>query len=432
MKHIGIKLRNFLCPLAMIFIVSIANGQTVGRSHRGTVYGTWSWEDADVRSVFTQISHVSGMDIVLDPNVSGRVSVQLTRKKWNQAFNIVCRMLNLAAVEEKDYIYVLRQEDYQKRQIMRANVALAVEEASPLSREVITLNNTKASEMVGPVRELLSERGKITLVEHNNALIVFDTGQNINQIKQLLKKLDIETRQISISAKIVEVNTSNLHNLGVQWGVFGTVEGQPASAVHLPDKAISEAVERLSWGILSQDRYAVTLEYLFRDNNGEMVAQPSITTLDNKEASIFMGENIPTIVLDEAGNPITRYIPAGTRLTVTPHVTDSNRIMMQIHAQKETPDQSGSIRSQKANTNVVVSDGETVVIAGLTSNQENEEEEGIPLLKDIPVLGNIFKRSNKTATKADLLIFVTPQIIRKGGERGESIHKKDQSLEGDW
>ncbi|MFP4417974.1 MAG: secretin N-terminal domain-containing protein, partial [Chitinispirillaceae bacterium] len=395
----------------------------------GATYGTWSWQEADVRSVFAQISNISGSDIVVDPNVSGKVSVRLSNKQWQQAFNIVCRMLNLAAIEENDYIYVLNQKDFQDRQIERATTAVAVQDASPLVREIISLNNTKASELIDPVRELLSPRGKVTIIDHNNALIVYDTDMNIAQIKGLIDQLDIETKQIAIAAKIVEVNTSKFHNIGIQWGIFGSVENQPASAIHLPGdedgNIISNAIDKLSWGILDQDRYSVTMEYLFRDNDGEIVAQPSITTLDNKEASIFMGENIPTIVLDEAGNSITRYVPAGTKLTVVPHVTDSNRIMMQIQAQKETPDQSGSIRSQKAHTNVVVSDGQTVVIAGLTSTQERKEEEGIPFLKNIPILGHLFKRSNNTDTKADLLIFVTPKIV--GKSRSVAIESADES-----
>jgi type IV pilus assembly protein PilQ len=310
----------------------------------------------------------------------------------------------------------MNEKDYRREQKERLASADLLETVQPLQRRIVEVNNMQAGDMREAVEKLLSERGELTVVSHNNSLIIYDTEKNIRQIRRVITELDVEIPQISIAAKIIEVSSGTLQNLGVQWGFFGQVGDQatPVSAQHLPgENVVSNAIDRLTYGILSSDRFAMTLEYLFQDNKGKVVAQPSITTLDNKRATIFMGSRIPLVTKDEAGNNEIRFEDAGTELTVTPHVTDGRRVMLEINAKKESPDAGGNIQSQNATTNVVVSDGETVVIAGLTSDTESEGEEGIPVLKNIPLIGNLFKRSNKTVNKADLLIFVTPHIIKK-------------------
>ena len=160
------------------------------------------------------------------------------------------------------------------------------------------------------------------------------------------------------------------------------------------------------------------LEFLYGDNKGEIVAQPQITTIDNKEARIFMGQQIPVKYLDEAGNTVVQMINAGTELIVKPHISGEGRILLELSPKKESyvrqSDGTPVINQQSATTSVVVNNGETVVIAGLTSNEFTEVESGIPILKDIPLLGNLFKRSDKNREKKDLIIFVTPFIINHG------------------
>ncbi len=382
------------------------------------VLAEWTYTNADVRSVFKGLSEIGNVDIVLSDNIQGTVTLKVTDKTWKEVFNIVCRLRGLVALKGEGYIYVVTQNQFNERQLREAENNQAVEQLAALKREVIRVNNLTAAEMETSISSLLSQRGKVTVAQHSNSLIVYDTEDNIGQVREMVRKLDIETQQVSISAKIIEVNTSALHNFGVQWGIFGNAkfgdaDGPQVSAEHLPGEIVANALDRLSYGILSQDRLALTLEYLFRESKGEVVAQPSITTLDNKQARIFMGGKIPLLYNDEAGNTLVKYENAGTDLTVTPHVTDLHRIMLTLNAKKESPGEGGEINSQTAQTSVVVNDGETVVIAGLTTNELQEGEEGIPVLKDIPLLGHLFKRSRKTVTKKDLLIFVTPHIVQK-------------------
>jgi type II secretory pathway component GspD/PulD (secretin) len=403
----------FLVAAPLVAKEALTDMSGLGGSNR--VYAQWAWENADVHSIFEHLAKISGVDIVVDPRVDGFLTLKVTNKTWQDVFNIVCRMNKLAAVRGDKYLYVMTEKDYQAERLQRAENAYALANLADLKREVVRLSYVNAEDMAATVQELKSDRGNITPVKHTNSLIIFDTEENVGQIRSLIEKLDIETPQISIAAKIIEVNTNVLQKLGVQWGAFGTAQNHEVSASHTPGGAAEDAIGRLSFGILSSDRFAAALEYLFRDNNGKVVAQPSITTMDNLEATVFMGEQIQNIVRDEADNSITTtYTPVGTRLVVTPHVTEEKRVTMDLYAEKSSVSSgSQNPRTQSAQTNVSVNDGETVVIAGLTSNTETEGEEGVPLLKDIPILGHLFKHSNKTVSNADLLIFVTPRIIGK-------------------
>jgi type II secretory pathway component HofQ len=405
------------CLAFLVFAAARGAMAPVSAAPRNQAISQWSWQEAEIRSVFRQLSEFSGVDIVVDPEVSGAVTLHVTDKTWKQVFSIVCRLRSLASITEDGYIYVLPNDSFRKRRLADATSLQEAEKLNPLKREVVKLRNTTAAEMAKAINDLLSPRGKTTVVEHNNAMIIYDTQGNIAQIKEMIAQLDVETEQISISAKIIEVSSGVVNNLGVRWAVMGEIDGNNASIEHLPGaNVIAGALERVTYGILSPSNFDITLEYLFSENDGEIVAQPQITTLDNKQASIFMGQQVPVTYLDEAGNTNIQLIDAGTELEVTPHVTGNGRIMLELRPQKRSYEFVNGlpvINEQSANTQVVVSDGETVVIAGLTSNEQQNAEGGIPVLKDIPLLGHLFKRSQKRVDKRDLIIFVTPHIIKK-------------------
>jgi type IV pilus assembly protein PilQ len=377
----------------------------------------FSVQNADVRSVLKQLSEYSGVDIVLSEKVAGNVTLTVTRKTWKEILSIVCKIAQLTPIKEASYIYVVPSDEYQKEQLSNATAEQQEQTLGLLKREVIRLKNVPAEEMKTSIGALLSARGKITVVQHNNALIIFDTDENIASIKKTIKELDVETDQVSISCKIIQVSSSVLRNLGVQWGYFDKLNGTDVSAQHLPGTGvITQALERLTYGVLGSDKLSFTLEYLFQNGKTEVVAQPQITTLDNKEAKIFMGSQVPVTYRDESFNTVVKMIDAGTELTVTPHITGDKRLMLDLKPKKSSYTMVGGqpvINEQSASTNVVVTDGETVVIAGLTSNETVASDEGIPILKDIPLIGNLFKRSSKSNDKNDLIVFVTPHIINK-------------------
>lgn len=372
--------------------------------------------NADLRSVFKQLSEYSGVDIVAADNVKGNVSISVTKKTWLEILNIVCRIGNLTLTTEENYVYILTTDDYLKRQSVDAISADATQTLAPLQREIVKINHTPVAEIKESVQGMLSAKGKVTVVEHSNSLILFDTQQNIEQIRKMISAFDIETAQVSISCKIIEVSSGATQRFGIHWGIFNRSMGVSAQHFSKSTDIIAGALEKVSYGIINGDNLTAALEYLFSDAKGEIVAQPQITTLDNKEAKIFMGQQIPVTRLDEAGNTVVTYINAGTQLTVTPHLSGEGRILLELNPKKESYQMQQGIpviNEQSAQTTVVVSNGETVVIAGLTSNEKIEEEEGIPFLKNIPFFGHLFKRSNKSLDKKDLIIFVTPHIIQR-------------------
>ena len=259
------------------------------------------------------------------------MSLTVTSKSWGEILGIICKVHNLAATNEGSYVYVMNNSDYMKRQIENATGIQATQDVSPLRRELIRINHVPAKEVMESVESLLSPRGKITLIAHNNSVIIYDSHEHISQIKKMIAELDIEVAQVQISCKIIEVSSGAIQRMGIHFGYrTGSFE-----ASHLPQTGIvSGAIERLSYGIISPEKFTAALEYLFTDNKGEIIAQPQITTIDNKEARIFMGQQVPVKMRDEAGNTVVQMINAGTALVVRPHISGEGRILLELSPKK--------------------------------------------------------------------------------------------------
>lgn len=423
----------------------------------------FKFSNMDIRSAFKGIASAGGVDIVVSPTVTGQsVALELTGKTWQEALMILCQMYNLKYLVEDNYLYVQTMAEYNKTTVENATAMQQSGSLAPLMRDVIKLKNAKAKDLEASVRGLLSTRGRINVVERNNALLIFDTRQNIEEVRAAVRDLDVETYQVNISAQLITVDSDALREIGVDWqvgsgqinplalnpgrlptssndfsvlggsnhgsqanstggsgtggGAGGDGGGEAAAAVG----GVAGATTQFAFGLLNGN-LAIAVANLLRTNKGEVLAKPQITTLDNTEARIFMGEQVPIRVLDANGRQAIQLQDAGTSLTVTPHVTSDGRILLDLNPEKNSfrvDNGAGGVVLQKqmAKTSVVVNDGETVVIAGLTTKTEDESESGVPVLKDIPILGYLFKHTAKRTRKSDLIIFVTPHIVRGKGE----------------
>jgi type IV pilus assembly protein PilQ len=383
---------------------------------------------AELRGVLRQLSAYSGRDIICNDDIKATVTLSVTNKSWREILAIVCMVHSLAFVEEPSFVYVMTREQAASyaagvKGVDGSGMPMGMDLTGPLVREVIPMRFTTAAETGAAITPFLSQRGKLTAIGHTNAIVVVDTDDNLRQLKNLVSQIDVQTPQVSISCKIIEASTEAVQNMGIHWGLvdaknnysvnqfgntFAGYSGNIMNTVPTPPQ------HSITYGLLSPDKFGVALEYLFQDSKTEIVAQPQITTLNNKEASIFMGQQIPVQTRDEAGNTITQMISAGTQLTVTPYVSGDGKVMLTLSPSKESyelTDNGPVINQQNAKTNVLVNNGETVVIAGLTSNEKKNNEAGIPYLKNIPIIGYLFKRSQKSNTKRDLVIFVTPHIV---------------------
>lgn len=434
-----------------------------GPAHRQN----FNFSNMEIRSAFKALSASGRVDIVVAPNVGGQsVNLQLTDKTWQEAMLILCQMYSLKYLVEDNYLYVMNITDFNKSSVENAQALQQAGSLAPLMRDIIKLKNAKAKDLEESVKGLLSTRGRINVVERNNALLVFDTRQNIQEIRAAVRDLDIETYQVNIQAQLIQVDADALREVGVDWQ-FGVGKGDlskltGAGAGKIPTTksefsmvggsqhgssssgnsegssggsgssegaaaigGVAGATTQFAFGLLNGN-LAVAVANLLTNAKGEVLAKPQITTLDNAEARIFMGEQVPIRVLDANGRQAIQLQDAGTSLQVTPHVTADGRILLDLQPEKNSfrtdPATGVILQKQSAKTTVVVNDGETVVIAGLTTKEETETETGIPLLKDIPILGYLFKHTRNSIRKRDLIIFVTPHIVHQAG-RGDDMAK---------
>ncbi|HKP94497.1 MAG TPA: secretin N-terminal domain-containing protein [Fibrobacteria bacterium] len=427
----------------------------------------FNFSNMEIRSAFKALSASGRVDIVVAPNVSGQnVNLQLTDKTWQEAMLILCQMYSLKYLVEDNYLYVQNVADFNKSSVENATALQQAGSMAPLMRDIIKLKNAKAKDLEESVKGLLSPRGRINVVERNNALLIFDTRSNIHEIRAAVKDLDIETYQVNIQAQLIQVDADAMREIGVDWqfGVgSGAVSALRDNAGKLPTSksdfsmlgtsnqsaqssssdagsggsgssgsegasivgGVAGATTQLAFGLLNGN-LAVAVANLVKNLKGEVLAKPQITTIDNAEARIFMGEQVPIRVLDANGRQAIQLQDAGTSLTVTPHVTADGRVLLDLNPEKNSfrvDASAGTIlQKQSAKTTVVVSDGETVVIAGLTTKEETETETGVPLLKDIPLIGYLFKHTATVSRKRDLIIFVTPHIVAQAN-RGEDLAK---------
>ena len=423
--------------ISIVFFMMVAfawaqSGASAVKQPNNRLYD-FSFVDTDFHAVFQSLSVASGVDILLAPDVSGKLSLKATQKTWQELLDIICSMHDLTWLVEDKYISIQKTTTYQAKLMKDAEKREQSELVAPLVRRNFPIRHAKAEELVKVLDNMKSSRGRISVIERNNAIIVYDTEKRIAQMENTLQELDVETLQIVITAKLVVVDSKLARELGVDWTAqMGTssltagVASAPGSAAgasrtsmaiaNAPGAStIGQNATRISMSIMDNNM-GVAIANLLGDSKSEVLASPQISTLDHTEARIFMGEKISIRVIDNEGQSATQLVESGIKLTVTPHVTGDNRILLDLKPENNsyTYDEKGQpvISTQEAETKVVVADGETVVIGGLSKNVENNVETGVPFLKDIPVLGHLFKYTKKEVNKNDLVIFVTLRIMR--------------------
>lgn len=427
--------------LGMPVVAAAQDSSAIARMKPGAgkapIIPVLEFTNTDVRSVFRLLSEYSAVDIVVDPAVTGTVNTVVTNKTWQEVVHIVAKMMNLTITNELGYLYAQKTEDYQKRLLEKASQANAQDQAVKLQRKIVRVSNAKADEMEKAVKELSSPRGKITVVPRTNSLIIVDGPEQISAIEKVIRQLDQETNQVLIEAKLVQVESNALQELGVNWqlnsgggmglstnpsglgssssGILGGGPFKGAQVTNNTSVPGGSSAQTMAFGLMNGN-LGVAISHLLQTGKAEVLATPQIMTLDNKEAVIKMGDQVPLLSRDISGNTVVKYVDAGTELTVTPQITAPDRVLLNLKPKKNGYIQSGTnyiIKVQEAQTDVVVTDGETVVIGGLVERKEELAEVGVPLLKDIPLLGALFRYTKKEIIKKDLAIFVTPRIVRR-------------------
>lgn len=414
------------------------------------------FKDADLQNVFRIIAEVSNLNIITSDDVRGRVTLRLINVPWDQALDLVLQAKSLGAKQEGNVIRIaplaaLRTEERARldaqKEVEKLRVSLeAVTETIPVSY-------TKAGDMQPKIKDLLSEGGKVQIDDRTNTIVIRDLARNVEQARALIAKLDTATPQVLIEARIVEVDTSFVRELGVQWGgslngtsgsskigvsgyqdatgAFlpgapvtnsGSVPFSPAAplpnfAVNLPASVGLGAGGGISFGLLRDNlRLDLSLSALEASSKGRVISSPKVITIDNKEATIEQGTQIPYSTVSASGTN-TQFVDATLSLKVTPHITPDGSVIMKLEAKNDSQGQVGAsgqpaINKKKATTEVLVRDGETAVIGGILQISRSEDQGAVPWLSKIPVLGILFRNDASQATNRELLIFITPKILK--------------------
>jgi type IV pilus assembly protein PilQ len=403
------------------------------------------FQQADISNVLRLIAEVSGFNMVVGEGVKSKVTMKLVSVPWDQALDMILKMNGLGKIRQGNILWIDSLANIAKQENEEAQTKDAKTKAEELVDRVFYIRNLQAQELLTSLRQYLSPRGLMQVSQGTNALIVRDTESKIGVMKQLVDGLDLEVPQVQIEARIVQADTTYSRSLGVQWGVqnvnpllsgsvanfkSGTVGpfGNQASdfLVNLP-ATVGGLVATPGVGFTFGKANGALLDV--RLSAGELlglskvIAAPKVTTLDKREAKISQGESIPFQTTSLQGTQTT-FVDANLELNVTPQITsrDPNeigkQIMMKVRATRNAvgarSNPAGpSIDRREANTQVIIRDGETMVIGGVFIDSQNNSVAGIPYLSRVPVLGWLFKQKTESVAKQELLIFLTPSIVKR-------------------
>ena len=433
------------------YLAEHANEAAQSQAARITV----TWDNADLREVVAGFAAFSGRTIILSKDIKGNVSAEIKNQPWDLALHAVLESQGLT-------INVLDGGIFQvidKKDLARADSTV------PVETRLVRVNYARASSLVPSVQSILTKRGAVVADSSSNALVITEISSRINRVEDFVKGMDIRTPQVSIQAKIIFVDRTDVEQLGVKYDLGSPTQffnklvqrpdprtakldpntgalvpqgnflptdvivdlgGNSLSAVGNADQEIiNPALDLIFSTAVGNFNLTTFLQALQRVELADLQAEPTITTLDNRPAEILVGDRVPIRVIDissqtagTTGPPraTVRFEQTGINLKVTPHVTANRQILMEVHAENSSVkpasvDIGFTFQTQQADNQILVNDGETAVIGGLTVTSVTVTKTGIPFLVDLPILGKLFGFSSETEERRDLLILITPHII---------------------
>lgn len=428
---------------------------------------TLNFQDIETRAVLQLLADTSGQNMVISDTVGGNVTLRLQNVPWDQALDVVMRTKGLDMRREGNVMFVAPAAEIAAREKELLSARQQVQELAPLRTEYLQINYAKAGDLAaliksGQASSLLSERGSVAIDERTNTLLLQDTSERLGDIRRLVSTLDIPVRQVLIEARIVIVNDDFSRELGVRFGgqfaldhggadgdgvIGANNQGIADDDLVIDDDAGASFVGD-GWAVLDpSDRYMVNLpvanaagriamtlldsDYIVdlelsaaeAEGRGEIISSPRLVTANQREATIEQGVEIPYQESSSSGATTTQFKKAVLSLKVTPQITPDNRVILDLTVAKDSVGQlvasaTGgfvpSIDTREIVTQVLVNDGQTVVLGGILETERRDSERRVPVLGDVPVLGYLFKTRARTDNKDELLIFVTPRILREG------------------
>jgi type IV pilus assembly protein PilQ len=408
-----------------------------------------SFQDIPVRTVLQIIADYNEFNLIISDTVTGNITLRLDGVPWDQALSIILKVKGLDKRMQGNILMVAPSDELAAREAQTLQAQQQVEELATLYSEYLQINYAKATEFSELIKNedtsILSARGSVSVDERTNTLLIRDTAKSIEDIKRMITILDVPVRQVVIEARMVTVKDNMNEELGIRWGVTntdgefatsGSIEGASTANgtrsdtpgvgtvpsvgdglnVNLPVAnaagTIAFQVARLANGTILD----LELSALEKENKGEVIASPRITTANQKEAYIEQGVEIPYQEAASSGATSTQFKKAVLSLTVTPHITPDDKIILDLVVTQDTISDVTSglapaIDTQRIGTQVLVNNGETIVLGGIYQQAIISTVSKIPVLGDIPYFGWLFRNSSQLNEKKELLIFVTPRIV---------------------
>jgi len=411
-----------------------------------------SFQDIPVRTVLQIIADYNEFNLITSDTVTGNITLRLDGVPWDQALSTILKVKGLDKRMQGNILLVAPSDELAAREAQTLQAQQQVEELAPLYSEYVQINYAKASEFAELIKNedtsILSSRGSVSVDERTNTLLIRDTAKSIEDIKRMVTILDVSVRQVVIEARMVTVKDNMNEELGIRWGVTntngelatsGSIEGASSANgtrayneadvgigkvptiadglnVNLPVASaagtIAFQIARLANGTILD----LELSALEKENKGEVIASPRITTSNQKEAYIEQGVELPYQEAASSGATATQFKKAVLSLTVTPQITPDDKIILDLVVTQDTVSEVKSgfapaIDTQRIGTQVLVNNGETIVLGGIYQQAIISTITKIPLLGDIPYLGWLFRTSSQVNEKKELLIFVTPRIV---------------------
>ena len=406
-------------------------------------------KNLDILDALRAIAEVSGLNIITADNVSGKITLKLHNVPWDQALDLILESKDLGMVQYGNVIRIAPTKDIQKAREDLLRAREATEKLKPLQTRIIPINYATATGISTQVKNALSDRGKVDVDDRTNSLIIKDIPEKIQDAETLIKALDTKTPQVLIEARIVEASVGVTRELGVKWGVNynagppwgnptginfpntvqmgGAVLGgmlNPVNPNTLNTAGAQGGAVGITFGSLTD---AVSLDLLLASletqNKIKIISSPRIMTMDNQRASIQQGVTIPyppaiNLAAGAAGGAQWQFVEAALRLEVTPHISADGSMVLELRASNNEPNMkvvSGgapSIDKKEAQTQIIVKDGETIVIGGIYKTKETETINQTPYLSKIPILGKLFQDKFTENSRNELLIFLTPRIVK--------------------
>ncbi len=397
------------------------------------------FQDADLVHIFRLLADVSGYNIVVSTHVKGKFSMKLVNVPWDQAFDIILRNYALSRAVDGNIIRVAPTSVLAREEEEIAKAKEASLKAGDLVTTVYPINYADVKDVKKIIKDakIMTKRGYISVDERTSTVIIKDVETMHPEFARLIKSIDLPTRQVNIEAKIVEVTTNFTKDLGIQWGILWsppdsrTTIGGPSIPggtgfnasnplmVNLPAAVQSGSGGAIGIGYISAaNTFTLDLQLSAMESSGDgrIISNPRITTSDNQEATIQQGKKIPYQSISSEGTK-TSFVDATLELTVTPHITPDGTIVMEIQVKKNEADFSQQVNNvptidtQEVQTQILIDNGDTLVIGGIFKTNISESHAGVPGLSKIPIIGWLFKKKLNTNTTSELLIFITPRIV---------------------